>query len=202
MGFEKIMKKICVFCGSSKGSNNDYLIQTDLLGKEMARRGMELVYGGGSVGLMGQLSKSIMENSGRVTGIITEKLVGMEVANSNLTELKIVKTMHERKSLMNEMSDAFITLPGGIGTIEETFEMFTWMQLDIHHKPMGILNTAGFYDKLLEFLVHVVDEEFLRKEHLDRLIVETDPEKLLDEMEKYEHEPSGKWFDIEKNSVR
>ena len=195
------MKRVCVFCGSSKGSSRYYLIQADILGKEMVRRGMELVYGGGSVGLMGQLSKSIMENNGRVTGIITEKLVGMEVANNNLTELKIVKTMHERKSLMNEMSDAFITLPGGIGTIEETFEMFTWMQLDIHQKPMGILNTTGFYDKLLEFLMHVVDEGFLSEKHLNRLIVEKYPKRLLDEMEKYEHEPSGRWFDVKKNII-
>jgi len=196
------MKRICVFCGSSKGNDPEYLDAAYEIGKILAGKNIEMVYGGGNVGLMGMAAKGVLENNGKVTGVITEKLNGMEVGHSGLTEMKVTGSMHERKSLMNKLSDGFIVLPGGIGTIEETFEMFTWYQLGDIEKPIGILNVKGFYSGLLDFLGLVVSEGFLRREHLEYLIVESDVEKLIERILGSEIKHLEKWFDRDKNIIK
>ena len=196
------MKRLCVFCGSSKGKDPVYLEAAYKIGKILAGKNIEMVYGGGNVGLMGMAAKGVLENNGKVTGVITEKLNGMEVGHSGLTEMKVTGSMHERKSLMNKLSDGFIVLPGGIGTIEETFEMFTWYQLGDIENPIGILNVKGFYSGLLDFLKHVVSEGFLRGEHLEYLIVESDAEKLIERLLDSEIKHLEKWFDRDKNIIK
>jgi len=198
---ENYMKRACVFCGSSIGKGNEYLDGAERLGKILAERGVELVYGGANVGLMGMVAESCLKNNGSVFGVIPRSLVDMGVAHDNLTELKIVDSMHERKAMMEELSDCFISLPGGIGTIEETFEIFTWMQLGMHSKPIGILNINNFYDNLMLFLRDTVDQGFLRQDHLDMLIVDPDPEALVDRLENYSHVSIEKWFDRDKNKI-
>ena len=195
------MKKVCVFCGSSIGNNEEYLVSAKNLGTSIAQRGLELIYGGANVGLMGMVAKSCQENGGKVTGIMPQSLVDMGVAKENLDELIVVNSMHERKSLMSDMSDSFIALPGGIGTIEETFEIFTWMQLGLHTKPIAILNALNFYDSLYTFLGHMVTEGFLRNEHLKALIIESEADILLKKLKEYNHKPIEKWFDKEKNKI-
>ncbi|MEN8152405.1 MAG: TIGR00730 family Rossman fold protein [Acidobacteriota bacterium] len=195
------IKSICVFCGSSKGKDPLYLETAYKLGNLLAENNIEMVYGGGNVGLMGMAAKGALDRGGRVTGVIPEKLKDMEVAHNGLTELKVVKTMHERKSMMNDLSGAFISMPGGIGTIEETFEIFTWFQLGYINKPIGILNVSGFFDQLLKFLENTVNEGFLRKEHFDTLVIENDPDSLLKELLNFNHIPIEKWFDREKNII-
>lgn len=196
------MKRICVFCGSSKGNDPVYLEAAYKIGKILAGKKIEMVYGGGNVGLMGMAAKGVLENNGKVTGVITEKLSGMEVGHSGLTEMKVTGSMHERKALMNKLSDGFIVLPGGIGTIEETFEMFTWYQLGDIEKPIGILNVKGFYSGLIDFLKHVVSEGFLRGEHLEYLIFESDAEKLIERILDSEIKHLKKWFDRDKNIIK
>lgn len=161
-----------------------------------------MVYGGGNVGLMGMAARGALENGGKVTGVITEKLMDMEVGHTGLTEMKVTTSMHERKSIMNKLSDGFIVLPGGIGTIEETFEMFTWYQLGDISKPIGILNVSGFYSGLIDFLKHVVSEEFLRREHFEYLIVDNEPEKLIEKILKSDIKHLDKWFDRDKNIIK
>ncbi len=195
------MKSICLFCGSSKGSDPAYLDSAYKTGKILAENGIEMVYGGGNVGLMGMAARGSLENDGKVTGVITEKLMDMEVGHKGLTEMRVTTSMHERKSLMNELSDGFIVLPGGIGTIEETFEMFTWYQLGDIVKPIGILNISGFYSELINFLKHVVSEGFLRKEHLEYLIVENEPGKLIEKIIESDIKHLDKWFDRDKNLI-
>ncbi|MEN8223141.1 MAG: TIGR00730 family Rossman fold protein [Acidobacteriota bacterium] len=196
------INSLCVFCGSSKGKNSLYLEAAYETGKFLAEKNIEMVYGGGNVGLMGMAAKGVLDNGGKVTGIITDKLNGMEVGHTGLTEMKVTGSMHERKSLMNKLSDGFIVLPGGIGTIEETFEMFTWYQLGDHEKPIGILNVNEFYSGLINFLKHVVSEGFLRGEHLEYLIVESDPEKLIRKILNSNITHLEKWFDRDKNIIK
>lgn len=196
------MKRICVFCGSSKGNDPVYLDAAYKIGRILAEKNIEMVYGGGNVGLMGMVAKGVLDNNGKVTGVITEKLNGMEVGHNGLSEMKITGSMHERKYLMNKLSDGFIVLPGGIGTIEETFEMFTWYQLGDISKPIGILNVKDFYSGLIEFLKHVVSEGFLRGEHLDYLIVENDAEKLIERIIDSEIKHLEKWFDRDENIIK
>lgn len=196
------IKRICVFCGSSKGNDPVYLDAAYRIGKLLADRNIEMVYGGGNVGLMGMAAKGVLENGGKATGVITEKLKGMEVGHTGLTEMKITGSMHERKSLMNKLSDGFIVLPGGIGTIEETFEMFTWYQLGDIEKPIGLLNVKEFYTGLIRFLSHVVTEGFLRREHLEYLIVESGPEELVSRILNSDIRHLEKWFDREKHLIK
>ncbi len=196
------MKRICVFCGASISNNKNYLKYSETLGREIASRGIELVYGGANVGLMGMVAKGCLDNGGKVIGVMPENLVSMGVDNKNITELKVVKTMHERKSMMCELSDGFISLPGGIGTLEETFEIFTWLQLGIHNKPVGILNINNFHKHLLQFMNNVVSEGFLRQDHLDMLLIDSDHKMLLDKLENYKHIPIEKWFDVEENIIK
>lgn len=158
-------------------------------------RGIHLVYGGGRVGLMGALADAVLATSGTVTGIIPERLAAREIMHPNVTDMRHVATMHERKALMAQISDAFIVLPGGFGTYDETFEALTWGQLGIHHKPVGVLNTAGFYDPLLQMLDHAVREGFLKPEHRAALLVDSDPETLLERIDTHKWPTTEKWLD-------
>jgi len=173
------MKRVCVFCGANAGLREGYHSAAGLLAGALARRGLGLVYGGGKVGLMGVLADAMLKAGGEVVGVIPQRLVDKEVAHRGLTELRIVDTMHQRKAMMNELSDAFIALPGGYGTLEEFFEILTWSQLGIHRKPSGLLNVLGYYDSLLAMLDHAVAEHFLLPANRKLVVAETDPELLL-----------------------
>ncbi|HWX80857.1 MAG TPA: TIGR00730 family Rossman fold protein [Steroidobacteraceae bacterium] len=175
-----MLRRICIFCGSSPGENSVYEQAAQSIGRLLPRRGIELVYGGGNVGLMGALANACLEAGGRVIGVIPQSLVDKEVAHTGLTELRVVGSMHERKFLMAELSDAFIALPGGYGTWEELFEMLTWSQLKIHRKICAILNVNGYYDPLLKMADIAVGEGFLRVANRALLLADTDPERLMD----------------------
>lgn len=178
----RLLRTVCVFCGSSSGSKDIFTSATVELGAEMARRGLNLVYGGASVGLMGVVADAVLSAGGSATGVITESLAGHEIAHGELNHLHVVQTMHERKAAMAELSDAFVMAPGGFGTYEEFMEAITWSQLGIHDKPCGILNVDGFYDHLLAFLAQVVDQGFIKERQLERIVVTDDPGQLLDGM--------------------
>ena len=180
------LQSVCVYCGSSPGRSPRYLRAAKELGAEFGRRGLTLVYGGSSVGLMGELARSAIETGGKVIGVITQSLVDQKVAFEGLAELRVVKDMHERKAVMAELSDGFIALPGGYGTYEEFFEALTWLQLGIHTKPCGLLNANGYYDKLLEFLDHAVEEMFIHKPHRDLILSSDQPGALLDQFMNYQ----------------
>ena len=175
---KKPLKKICVVCGSSSGENREYGRRVRALGEIFVENELTLIYGGGSVGLMGELARSVLDGGGKVIGVIPRRIHEM-VEALELTELHVVENMHERKAMMYDLSDAFVVLPGGIGTIEEFFEVFTWYQLGIHLKPIGLLNIQGYFDKLLEFLEKVVAERFLKPAHRNVLVVEEDPQLLI-----------------------
>jgi uncharacterized protein (TIGR00730 family) len=189
------IKNICVNCGSNTGTRPEYLKAANDLGRYLAINNIGLVYGGAGVGLMGAVASSALENSGKVIGVIPESFAD-RVAHNNLTELHIVSTMHERKTKMFDLSDGFIGLPGGMGTIEEIFEVLTWAQLGFHTKPCGILNICGYYDSILTFLENAVDQRFIRKEHKDMLLVDIDPESLLTRFNDYKAVPIEKWIGI------
>ena len=176
------MKRIAVYCGSNKGVRPEYASAAQALGGQLARERIELVYGGGKVGLMGILADAVLAHGGHVIGVIPEQLVSREVAHEKLPDLRIVKTMHERKALMAELADGFIALPGGFGTYEEFFEILTWAQLGWHHKPFGLLDVAGFYRQLQEFLDHSRNEGFIRPQNRALVLVEEDAEKMLARM--------------------
>jgi uncharacterized protein (TIGR00730 family) len=180
------MKRLCVFCGSSPGSRPAYLEATERLGRALVDRGLELVYGGASVGLMGCLAKTVMAGGGHVIGVIPSALVDREIALAGLDDLRVVPSMHERKAVMADLADGFLALPGGLGTLEELFEMLTWSQLGIHAKPCGLLNVAGYYDDLDAFLDKAVGEKFIRSEHRSMILAHEDPDEILDLMESYE----------------
>jgi hypothetical protein len=163
-------------------------------GRLLAARGIGLVYGGAQVGLMGVLANAVLDAGGQVIGVIPQAMVDREIAHRGLNELRIVSSMHERKALMAELSDAFVALPGGIGTFEELFEVWTWGQLGLHVKPCGVLNVRGFYNQLAGFLDHVVNEGFLRPAHRAALLVESEPEGLLAAIERYQPQPVVKWL--------
>lgn len=184
------IQSLCIFCGSKKGRHPVYASTAATIGRELAARNIQLIYGGGSVGLMGVLADACLNAGGRVTGVITEKLMELEVGHDNLSELCVVDTMLERKTAMAERSDAFISLPGSIGTLDELFEMLTWKQLEVHSKPSGLLNINGYFDNLLALLKNIVDEEFLSQFHADQLLVDTDFEKLLEQLENEIQPPS------------
>lgn len=189
------MKSICVFCGSSSGKGVKHLLAAQKLGEIIVRKNLSLVYGGGNVGIMGELANTVLKYNGKVTGVIPENLVKREAALKEVTELVIVKSMHERKAKMSELSNGFIAMSGGIGTLEEFFEVWTWAQLGIHSKPIGILNTDDYYTKLMDFIDHSVEQEFLKKENLDMIIVDTDPENLINRMKVYKPSEVKKWID-------
>lgn len=174
---------ICVFCGSQSGARAEYCEAARELARALARRALTVVYGGGHVGMMGTLADETLRLGGRIVGIIPRHLMRPEVAHRGLTELHIVESMHERKRNMAGLSDAFIVLPGGYGTLEEMFEMVTWLQLQLQSKPVGVLNIEGYFDRMLDFLRHAAQEGFIRPEHWDLLTVENTPELLLDRLE-------------------
>ena len=189
------MKRICVFCGSSPGARPEYLQAAKQLGHTLAYKGIGLVYGGAKVGMMGKIAEAVLEKGGEVIGVIPKELVKKEVAFNELADLRVVDSMHERKALMADLSDGFIALPGGLGTIEEFFEVVTWAQLGMHPKPCGLLNVAQYYDRLLDFLDHSVEEKFVELEHRSMILVDENPEKLLRKFETY-HPPKidkAKW---------
>ncbi|TAM97871.1 MAG: TIGR00730 family Rossman fold protein [Chitinophagaceae bacterium] len=188
------MKRITVFCGSSCGTDKIFEIQAYELGKALAKCNIELVYGGAKVGLMGAIANGVLKNNGRVIGVLPGFLKKAEVAHENLTELIEVETMHQRKSKMDELSDGFITLPGGFGTMEEFFEMLTWAQLGLHKKPVAVLNINGYYDELLSLIQHMVDKGFLKAANREMLLVSNDIEDLLDKMRNYKVPVVAKWI--------
>ncbi|MBM4299078.1 MAG: TIGR00730 family Rossman fold protein [Deltaproteobacteria bacterium] len=187
--------RICVFTGSRHGVRNGYANTARTLGRELVARGYGLVYGGGNVGLMTVIADAVLELKGHVTGVIPDSLVGREVAHQGLTDLRVVGSMHERKALMAELSDGFIAMPGGIGTMEEFFEVLSWAQLGLHEKPCALLNVAGYYDLLIEFMDHAVSEDFIKPKHRALLIVESEPAKLLDRFESITAGHPAKRFD-------
>jgi uncharacterized protein (TIGR00730 family) len=176
------MKMLCVFCGSSKGARPEYEADARRLGNLLVRRGLGLVFGAGHIGLMGVLADAVLQGGGEARGVIPQTLVDRELAHNGLTELRVVGSMHERKAVMADWADAFLGLPGGYGTADELFEMLTWAQLGIHNKPIGLLNTAGFFDPLLAWVDRAIADGFIKAKHRGLLRVGTDPEKLLAEL--------------------
>lgn len=189
------MKRICVFCGSNKGADPIYLETAAKVGEFLARENIELVYGGGRVGLMGKVADMVLANGGRVTGVIPAALDKKEIAHKGLTELHVVNSMHERKTLMAELADGFIALPGGFGTFEEFCEIVTWAQLGIHQKPCALLNVGGFYDNLIAQIDFSVAQNFISTEHRRLVIVECEVEKIYESMKNFQPPQTGKWID-------
>ena len=190
MATDRPITRLCVFCGTNAGSRPEYGAAARKLGALLAEEGIELVYGGASVGIMGELADAVQENGGHVTGIIPQQLIQKEAAHRGIPDLIVVASMHQRKSQMADLSDGFIALPGGIGTLEGFFEILTWGQLGIHAKPCGVLNIAGYFDALIGFLDHAVQEGFLTEAHRETIMVETDPRALLERMRGYQA-PTG-----------
>jgi uncharacterized protein (TIGR00730 family) len=188
------IRRLAVFCGSNPGARPDYVGGARAFGHLLAQRGIGVVYGGSSVGLMSAVAEAVLDELGDIIGVIPKMLVEREVAHKTLSDLRIVGSMHERKALMAELSDGFVALPGGIGTLEEFFEIWTWAQLGMHDKPCGLLNIAGYFDPLLEFLDRAVAEKFVREVHRSMVIVENDPRALLSRFEAYEPPRVVKWI--------
>jgi len=188
------MKRICVYCGSSPGRRPEYRDAAQALGHELAARDLGLVYGGASVGVMGAVADAVLEKGGQAIGVIPFALATREVAHSGLDELFVVESMHERKAKMAELSDGFIALPGGWGTIEEIFEMLTWAQLGFHQKPCGLLNISGYYDHLFTFLEHAIDQRFVREEYRPMIMMEQTAGGLLDRYQSYQAPTVKKWI--------
>ena len=188
------MERICVYCGSNLGRRPSYLATAQALGQELAARHITLVYGGGNVGLMGAIADAVLAAGGEAIGVIPQALVDKEVAHRGLSDLRVVSSMHDRKALMAELSDAFIALPGGLGTLEELCEVATWTQLGFHQKAVGLLNVEGFYDGLLGFLEGAIAEQFLRPEHRQILIAATEPGDLIDQLAQAKLPTVAKWI--------
>jgi uncharacterized protein (TIGR00730 family) len=189
------LKSICVFCGSSKGNRPEYAEAATRMGALLARQGIRLVYGGGRIGLMGILADAALAEGGEVIGVIPRMLLKKELGHGQVTELRVVTSMHERKAMMAELSDGFIALPGGIGTMEELCEILTWSQLGIHRKPCGILNTAGYFSGLLTLLRRAVEDGFFRAEQQQLFQIAENPEDLLQAVRSYEPLPVPEWLD-------
>jgi uncharacterized protein (TIGR00730 family) len=186
---------LCLFCGSSSGARPEYRDAAETLGATLAARGIRLVYGGAHIGLMGIVADAVLAAGGDVIGVITDGLQAREVGHTRLPDLRIVATMHERKALMASVSDAFLALPGGAGTLDEFFEAWTWLQLGIHRKPVGLLNVAGYYDALLAFLDRGVADRFIRDEYLDALVVDDDVVRLVERLQQAGPVRSDTWLD-------
>ena len=189
------MKRICVFAGSSAGCRPIYRTVAEELGRELAMREVGLVYGGARVGLMGVLADTVLASRGQVTGVIPAALVAKEVAHTGLSDLRVVRSMHERKAMMADLADGFIALPGGWGTLDEFFEILTWGQLGLHQKPCGLLNVESYFDRLLSFVGHSIEEGFVRREYGSMISVSGSPGALLDMLESYEPPTVEKWID-------
>lgn len=173
------VKSVCVYCGSQDGRDPEHARAARAMGDALVDRGMRLVYGGGGIGMMGQIADQVLARSGEVIGVIPESLMRAEVAHAGVTEMHVTKGMHERKAMMADLSDAFVAMPGGLGTLEELFETWTWAQLQYHDKPMGLLNVHGYFDGLLQWLDQGTADGYVRAKHRGMLLVDTDPERLL-----------------------
>ena len=191
------LSSVCVFCGSNGGADPAYLAAAEAVGAGLAQRGIRIVYGGGRVGLMGALADSARAAGGEVVGVMPQALVDREIGHTGIDDLRVVDTMHERKALMVELSDAFVALPGGIGTLEELFEVYTWAQLGIHAKPLALLDVAGYYEPLAAFLDHAVAQRFLRAETRGMLAVADSIEGVLENFERWRPPAMHKWIDLD-----
>ena len=191
------MKRICVFCGSSPGSRPEYRRAAQEMAAELVRRNIGLVYGGGNVGLMGELADAVLKADGEVQGVIPEQLMAREVGHKGLTKLHVVRSMHERKALMADLSDAFVAMPGGFGTLEEFCEVVTWSQLGLHAKPCGLLNTLEYYSPLLRMFDHAVEERFLKPENRALVLARNQPAELVQALEEWRPTLVEKWLDRE-----
>mgnify|MGYP000651644877 CR=1 FL=1 len=190
-----MIRKICVYCGSNPGNRPDYIDAARRLAGVLVEKGIDLVYGGAGVGIMGAIASTVMEKGGHVTGIMPEGLVEKEIAHPSLSEMHVVGTMHERKALMADLADGFIAMPGGLGTSEELFEVWTWAQLGMHEKPCGLFNVCGYYNPLVSFLDHATAEGFISPTHRGMLIVESDPGKLLEQFKIYQAPRAKNWIE-------
>jgi len=188
------LKKICVYCGSGSGNKLYYEEEARYLGRLFVEQGIELIYGGARVGIMGAIADEVMNEGGKVTGVIPQNLVRREVAHDGVMDLRVVDSMHERKALMAELSDGFIALPGGLGTLEELSEILTWAQLGLHTKPTGVLNIGGYYDRLIGFLDYAVDEGFVKPVNRSLLLIRDKAEELLNDFEEYQSPVHEKWL--------
>jgi uncharacterized protein (TIGR00730 family) len=192
------VRRLCVFCGSSPGARPAYGEAAEELGRLLVEEGIGLVYGGGQVGLMGRLADAVLSAGGEITGVLPRALVAKEIGHPGLSDLRVVGSMHERKALMADLSDGFVALPGGLGTVEELFEVYTWSQLGLHLKPCALLDVDGYYEGIATFLSHAVEERFLRDDHRDMLIVAREPRTLIERLRRFE--PAAivpKWIDRE-----
>ncbi|TKC80024.1 TIGR00730 family Rossman fold protein [Trinickia terrae] len=187
------MKSVCVYCGSSFGAKPVYAQAAQAFGRALVDAGLTLVYGGGRVGLMGTIADEVLAAGGRAIGVIPELLVNKEVGHRGLSELHVVPDMHQRKKMMADLSDAFVALPGGAGTLEELFEVYTWAQLGYHHKAVALYNIDGYYDPLVTMLEHTVQEGFMQQTYLDILQIDTDPAALIDKLKRYRPPGNDKW---------
>ena len=194
------LNNICVYCGSNVGSKSVYRDSATEFGHSLAQNGIGLVYGGGNIGLMGVIADAVLEAGGQVVGVIPEALAEIELAHGELTELVVTQSMHERKKEMADRADAFVAMPGGIGTFEELFEVWTWGQLGFHNKPCGVFNVAGYYDAMIGFLDHAVEQQFLKMEHRSMLVVENEANALLSRLSAYGGTTDGKWITHSKTS--
>jgi len=188
------LTSLCIYCGSGSGRIDAYAAAARALAQAMVERGVRLVYGGASVGIMGTVADEVLRLGGKVVGVIPEAMMRKELAHAGLTELHVTPTMHARKTLMAELADGFVALPGGIGTMEEIFEIWTWGQLGFHRKPCGLLNAAGYYDSLIAFLDHATREQFVRPDQRRMLVVESEPSALLDRLMTYNPPELPKWM--------
>ncbi|GGN66946.1 putative cytokinin riboside 5'-monophosphate phosphoribohydrolase [Oceanobacillus indicireducens] len=190
---EMEIKSLAVFCGSSTGINNVYIEHAKRFGEELANNNKTLIYGGAQVGCMGALADASLHSGGNVIGVIPQKLKAVEIAHDQLSELHVVNTMHERKSKMAELADGFVALPGGAGTLEEWFEVFTWSQLGYHAKPCGLLNVNNFFDPLITMLDHTIEQGFMNKDYREMIIISPDPKELLEKIDSFSPSHAVKW---------
>jgi uncharacterized protein (TIGR00730 family) len=191
------LRSVCVFCGSNAGSDPVYVATAQAVGRGLARRGIRIVYGGGRVGMMGALADAAHAEGGEVVGVMPRQMFEREIGHTGIDDLRVVGSMHERKALMVELADAFIALPGGIGTFEELFEVYTWAQLGIHTKPLGLLDVAGYYQPMATMLDHAVEQRFLREETRAMLVVARDLDGLLTAFDGWRAAPMHKWIDLD-----
>lgn len=189
-----MLRRVCVFCGANSGNRLAYTSSAKRMGKELAERAIGLVYGGGNIGLMGVVADACLEAGGHVIGVIPQALVDKEVAHQHLSDLRIVSSMHERKSMMAELSDAFVAMPGGFGTFEEWFEVVTWAQLGLHNKPCALLNVERYYEPLIRLIDHAVDEDFITQTHKQIVLSDSDPKRLLDKLSTWRSQPVERYI--------
>ena len=191
------LSSLCIFCGSNAGAQPAYVEAAEAVGRRLAQRGLRVVYGGGKIGMMGAVADAARAEGGEVIGVIPQAIFDLEIGHTGLDDLRVVGSMHERKALMAELADAFIALPGGIGTLEEVFEVYTWAQLGIHSKPLGLIDVAGYYQPLVAFLDHAVQERFLRPETRNMLAVSENLDDLITQLEAWEPVTVRKWIDLD-----